>query len=327
MNKPNAYVTRWMPEEALDLIRPHANLRQWEPADVPVPRETLLSEAREAEGLLVFLTDRIDQDLLDAAPKLRVVSNCAVGFDNIDVPACTARGVAVGNTPGVLTETTADLAWALLMAAARRLGEGERIVRGGKWKSWSLMYLVGQDVYGATLGIVGMGRIGAAVARRGLGFGMRILYCDRSPNEQAERELGANRVSMEELLAESDFVSVHLPLGPETRNLFGAEEFRKMKRTAIFVNTARGGVVDQAALARALAEGEIAAAGLDVYVTEPLPMDDPLLGLENVVLAPHIGSASVRTRTGMARIAAQNLVAGLLGEPLPHPVNPEVRRA
>ncbi|MEP0766511.1 MAG: D-glycerate dehydrogenase [Fimbriimonadia bacterium] len=327
MSKPNAYVTRWMPEEALDLIRAHANLRQWEPADVPVPRETLLSEAREAEGLLVFLTDRIDPELLDAAPKLRVVSNCAVGFDNIDVPACTARGVAVGNTPGVLTETTADLAWALLMAAARRIGESERVVRGGRWKSWSLMYMVGQDVHGATLGIVGMGRIGTAVARRGLGFGMRILYTDRSANEQAERELGALRVSLDDLLAESDFVSVHLPLSHETRNLFGAEEFRKMKRTAVFVNTARGGVVDQAALARALAAGEIAAAGLDVYVTEPLPMDDPLLGLENVVLTPHIGSASVQTRTGMARIAAQNLVAGLVGEMLPHPVNPEVRRA
>ncbi|GMV37154.1 MAG: D-glycerate dehydrogenase [Fimbriimonadales bacterium] len=327
MSKPNAYVTRWMPDEALEMIRPYANLRQWEPADVPVPRDTLLSEARDADGLLVFLTDRIDAELLDAAPKLRVVSNCAVGFDNIDVPACTARGVAVGNTPGVLTETTADLAWALLMAAARRIGEAERIVRGGKWKSWSLMYMVGQDVHDATLGIVGMGRIGMAVARRGIGFGMRILYADRSPNERADRELGAKRVSMDELLAESDFVSVHLPLSPETRNLFGANEFRKMKRTAVFVNTARGGVVDQAALARALADGEIAAAGLDVYVTEPLPMDDPLLALENVVLAPHIGSASVRTRTGMARIAAQNLVAGLLGEPLPYPVNPEVRRA
>jgi glyoxylate reductase len=325
MSQPVAYICRWIPEEAMAVIRPHAVVRQWQPDAEPVPRDVLLREVREADGLLSFLTDRIDDEVLDAGPNLRVVSNCAVGYDNIDVPACSKRGVMVGNTPGVLTETTADLAWALIMAAARRLGEGERIVRGGKWGNWHLMYMVGQDVHGATLGIVGMGRIGTAVARRARGFGMRVIYHNRSRDEEAERETGARFVSFDELLAESDIVTVHAPSTPETKNLFGVEQFRAMKKTTVFVNTSRGALVDQKALADALRSGEIAAAGLDVFQAEPLPMDDPLLQLENVVLLPHIGSASIQTRTAMAVRAAENLVAGLRGEPLPFQVNPEIK--
>jgi glyoxylate reductase len=250
-----------------------------------------------------------------------VVSNLAVGYDNIDVPACTARGIRVGNTPGVLTETTADLAFALLMATARRIVEAERFLRDGKWKTWSPMLLTGRDVHHATLGIVGMGRIGYEMAKRAHGFDMTVLYADVRPHEAAERDYGARRLPLDELLAQSDFVTIHTPLLPETRGLIGAEALARMKPTAILVNTSRGPVVDQAALYEALKNGVIAGAGLDVFEVEPLPMDSPLLTLENVVLAPHIGSASIATRTRMSVLAAENLVAGLRGENLPNPVN------
>lgn len=315
-----AFVTRRLPEEALEIARSAAEVEVW-PDELPPPRSMLLEKAAAADGLLCLLTDAIDAALLDRAPKLRVVSQMAVGIDNIDIPACTARGISVGNTPGVLTETTADLAFALLMAAARRITEGERCLRSGLWKTWSPMLLTGPDVHHATLGIVGLGRIGYEVARRAFGFEMRILYTNRTRNEAAERDFGAEFVDLNILLAESDFVSMHTPLTPETRHMIGPAEFTKMKPTAVFVNTARGPIVDQRALYEALRDCRIAAAGIDVFEVEPLPMDDPLLTLNNVVLVPHIGSASIATRTKMAVLAAENLVAGLMGDPLPHPVN------
>lgn len=314
------YVTRILPKEGMDKITAFAETEVW-PEDCPPPREVLLDRVRDIDGLVCLLTDRIDAELLDHAPKLRVVSQMAVGYDNIDVAACTARGIKVGNTPGVLTETTADLAFALLMATARRLVEGDRAVRSGQWKTWSPLYMAGRDVHHATLGIVGMGRIGYEMARRATGFQMTILYTDQRPNPAAERDFGARRVELDELLRESDFVTLHTPLLPETTKLIGARELALMKPTAMLINTARGPVVDQRALYEALRDGVIAAAGLDVFEVEPVPLDEPLLQLENVVVLPHIGSASIATRTRMSVIAADNLIAGLKGEPLPYPVN------
>ncbi len=274
------------------------------------------------DGVLTLLTDRVDDAFLDAAgPGLRVVSNYAVGFDNIDVAACAARGVAVGNTPGVLTETTADLAWALLMAAARRLPEGDRYVRDGRWKTWGPLLLLGPDVYGATLGIVGFGRIGQALARRAQGFGMRILYHDvEELPADVTGPLGATYRPLEGLLAESDFVSLHVNLSPVTRHLINRESLGWMKSSAVLVNTSRGPVIDQAALAEALRDGVIWAAALDVTDPEPISMDDPLVGLDNCLIVPHIASASRTTRGKMAAMAAANLLAGVRGEPLPTPV-------
>lgn len=314
-----AFVTRDLPAPALDRIRAVADVEVW-PEPGPPPATALRERVREADGLLCLLTDTIDEPLLACAPRLRVVSQMAVGIDNVDVAACARRGIVVGNTPGALTETTADLAFALLMAAARRLGEAERLLRAGGWGSWSPLFLAGLDIHHATLGIVGMGRIGFEMARRARGFDMRILYTSPRPCPEAERDLNARRVTLAELLRESDFVSLHCPLTPATWGLFGAGELAAMKPTAVLVNAARGAVVDQRALCEALRDRRIAAAGLDVYEAEPLPLDDPLLTLENVVLAPHIGSASVATRTRMAMIAADNLVAGLRGEPLPYAV-------
>lgn len=315
------FVTRRLPDAAMEIMESAADLEVW-PKEAPPPYATLKEKVREAEGLLCLLTDRVDAELLEAAPKLRVVSQMAVGYDNIDVAACTRRGIRVGNTPGVLTETTADLAFALLLATARRVTEAERFLRNGEWETWSPMLLTGPEVHHARLGIVGMGRIGFEMARRASGFQMEILYTSRRRNEAAEQMFGARMARLDTLLAESDFVSLHTPLNAETRHLIGAAELGRMKPTAILINTARGGVVDQAALAEALREGRIGAAGLDVFETEPLPLDSPLLGLDNVVLLPHIGSASIATRTRMAVLAAENLVAGLEGRPLPHCVNP-----
>lgn len=295
-----------------------------EPGPDAPPRERVIERIAHVDGVLSLVPTVIDAGVIAAAPRLRVISNFAVGVDNIDVAAATAAGIVVTNTPGVLTETTADLAFALLMATARRLTEAERLVRDGKWKLWQPDMLLGADVHGATLGIVGMGRIGRAVARRARGFDMRVLYANRRRDETAESELGATFVSFERLLADSDFVSIHAPLTPETRGLFGAEQFRRMKRTAILINTARGSIVDQEALATALKSGEIAAAGLDVTEPEPIPMDDTLLSLCNCVILPHIGSASVQTRNLMAETAAKNLLAALEGRRPPNPVNPQV---
>jgi lactate dehydrogenase-like 2-hydroxyacid dehydrogenase len=284
-----------------------------------------MDKVSSIDGLYCLLTERIDGELLDAAPRLRVVSNMAVGFNNIDVAACTARRIPVGNTPGVLTETTADCAFALLMAAARRIVEGVDYVRAGKWKTWGPMLLMGQDLHGATLGIVGFGRIGQAMARRAQGFGMRVLYQDAYVTE-AEPGLGATRVDLDTLLGESDFVTLHVPLTEETRHLIGREELAQCKPTAILVNTSRGEVVDPDALYQALRDWQIARAALDVTEPEPLPADHRLLTLSNCIVVPHIASASVATRTRMAVMAAENLLAGLGGEPLPYYINPEVQR-
>lgn len=319
------FVTRGLPEEALTIVRAAADEVTIWPGDGPPSRTELIAQLDGCGGLLCLLTDRIDEELLAHAPLLRVVSQMAVGYDNIDVSACTRRGIPVGNTPGVLTETTADLAFGLLLMTARRMGEAEAWMRGGKWKTWSPMELTGPDVHHATLGIVGMGRIGYEMARRAAGFQMRILYYSRSRSEQAETDFGAERRELSELLQESDFVSLHTPLNAETRFLIGAAEIAQMKPSAILINTARGAVVDQRALTDALRSRTIAAAGLDVFEQEPLAMDDPLLELDNLTLMPHIGSASIATRTRMAVLAAENLAAGVRRLPLPHCVNPEAQ--
>ena len=323
--RPKVFVARQIPEAGLSVVTGATDATVW-PDELPPPRDELLRAVAGCDGVLTLLTDRVDNEFLDAAgPQLKVVSNYAVGFDNVDVPACTARGIPVGNTPGVLTETTADLAFALMMAAARRLPEGDRYVRAGKWKTWGPMLLLGPDVHGATIGIVGFGRIGQAVARRAAGFGMTILYHDvRRADQAVEAEHSATFLPLEKLLAQADFVSLHVNLTPETRGLINTEKLGWMKPTAVLVNTSRGPVVDGAALATALRDGQIFAAGLDVTDPEPIATDDPLLSLDNCLVVPHIASASHATRSKMAEMAAANLLAGLRGERLPTPVNPEV---
>ncbi len=323
--RPRVFVTRIIPDDGLRPIVEACDARVWE-QDLPPPREELLRAIEGCDGVLTLVTDRVDDEFLDrAGPQLKVVSNFAVGFDNIEVAACTKRGVAVGNTPGVLTDTTADLAFALLMAAARRIPEGDRYVRSSQWRTWGPMLLLGPDVHGATIGIVGFGRIGQAVAQRALGFGMRILYHDvvRLPVE-IEEPFGAQFLPLEQLLSKSDFVSLHVNLTAETRHLMNAERLGWMKPDAVLVNTSRGPVVDPKALYEALREGVIFAAALDVTDPEPIPLDDPLLTLDNCLIVPHIASASRATRSRMAAMAAANLLAGVRGERLPTPVNPEV---
>ncbi len=321
--RPRVFVARLIPEEGLAPIRDACDADVWTD-EMPPTRAELLRRGRGCDGLLTLLTDRVDDELLDiVGPGLKVVSNFAVGYDNIDVAACARRGVLVGNTPGVLTETTADLAWALMLAAMRRLPEGDRYVRAGDWRTWGPQLLMGGDVHGATLGIVGFGRIGQAVARRAAGFGMTVLYSSRTgAPADVETELGARRVDLDELLATSDIVSLHCPLVPETRGLIDAAALARMKPTAVLVNTSRGPVIDQAALAVALRGGLIAAAALDVTDPEPIAPDDPLLSLDNCLVVPHIASASRATRGRMASMAAANLIAGVRGEPLPNQVQP-----
>lgn len=318
------FVTRVIPAAGLDLVRERVDEVEIWPDELPPPRDVLLASVRGVDGLLSLLTDRVDDELLDAAgPSLRVVSNFAVGYDNIDVPACTRRGVAVGNTPGVLTETTADLAFALLMAVARRLPEGRDYVRDDRWRTWGPMLLLGKDLHGGTLGLVGFGRIGREMARRAIGFGMRTLYHDLSRAEpEVERSLNATHVPLDELLAEADFVSLHTVLSAETRHLIDAAALARMKPGAILINTSRGPVVDHDALVEALRSGHLFGAGLDVTDPEPLRADHPLVRLPNCLVVPHIASASERTRDRMAIKAARNLLAGLRGEPLPDPVYP-----
>jgi glyoxylate reductase len=324
-DRPRVFVSRLIPDDGLRPIREGCDAQIWE-GELPPGRDELLAAIEGCAGVLTLLTDRVDDEFLDrAGPGLKVVSNFAVGFDNVDVPACTARGVAVGNTPGVLTETTADLAFALLMAAARRVAEGDRYVRAGRWKTWGPMLLLGPDVHGSTLGIVGFGRIGQAMARRARGFGMKILYHDLTRADPAlEDELGATYLPLEQLLPACDFVSLHVNLSDQTRGLMNAERLGWMRQNAILVNTSRGQVVDHTALFEALRDGVIAGAGLDVTDPEPIPVDDPLLTLENCLVVPHIASASRATRSKMAEMAAANLLAGVRGERLPTPVNPEV---
>ena len=317
--KPKVYVTRKLPAPALAELERACEVEIWD-RETPPPYETIRARIADKDGLLCLLTDRIDAALMDAAPRLKVISQCAVGYDNVDVAAARARGIAVGNTPGVLTDATADFAFTLMLAAARRVVEGMDFVRAGRWQTWGLTLLLGQDVFGATLGIIGMGRIGQAVAKRARGFEMRILYHDTVRRPEVEREFGAQYRPLDDLLAEADFVSLHVSLTPETRGLIGTRELGLMKPTAVLVNTARGPVVDADALYHALSTGEIAAAALDVTDPEPLPPDHRLLTLPNLIVTPHIASATVTSRTQMAMMAVRNLIAGVRGEPLPNPV-------
>ena len=292
---------------------------------LPPRYEVLLEKVKGLAGLLCLLTDQIDANLMDAlGPQIKVISQMAVGFDNIDVPAATARGIPIGNTPGVLTDTTADFAWALLMSAARRVVEGDKFTRAGKWKTWSPIDFLGPDITGATLGIIGFGRIGQGMAKRAQGFDMRILYYDTQRYPEAEQKYGAQFVDRDTLLRESDFVTLHTVLSPETYHLMDDARLKMMKPSGILINTSRGPVVDPAALYRALRNGVIAYAALDVTEPEPIQTDDPLLTLDNIIIAPHIASASFQTRNKMATMAAANLIAGLKGERLPNCVNPEV---
>ncbi|MBI2910659.1 MAG: D-glycerate dehydrogenase [Chloroflexi bacterium] len=327
---PRVLVTRQIDPEGLATLRGAVDMRVWPGPCAPTPEE-LRRAAAPCHGLLTMLTDRVDEALLSACSELRIVSNMAVGLDNVDVDAATRRGVLVGHTPGVLTETTADFAFALLLATARRVVEADAFVRQGAWVAaggWSPTMLVGAEVFGGTLGIIGLGRIGLAVARRARGFDMRVLYHSRHRSPEAEADLGlVYAPTLEELLSECDFVSLHVPLTPESRHLVGERALAQMKPTAILVNTSRGGVVDSGALAAALAEGRLAGAGLDVMETEPLSPDHPLASLPNVVLTPHIASASRATRRRMAEMAVENLRAGLAGELPPHCANPEAFRA
>jgi glyoxylate reductase len=322
MPRPRILATRPLFEEARRILQEKCQVEYWREPE-RIPREQLLARALDKQGLVCLLTERVDEAFLRAAPQLRIVANVAVGFDNIDVPACTKRGIAATNTPGVLDETTADFAWTLMMAVARRLGEGETLARSGQWKGWDLDQLVGTDVWGKTLGLVGFGRIGRAMARRASGFKMKVLYTDVARvSEDIEKELDAEYRDMDTLLAQSDFVSVHVPLLPETQGLFTSAKFARMKPTAFFINTARGSVVDEAALVHALENKKIAGAALDVYEREPFIHAG--LKRPNVVLAPHLASASLETRTKMACIAAKNVRDFFDGKRPASILNPEV---
>ena len=318
-HRPRVFVTRRLPGDAVERLAAVADVDVW-PERLPPPPGDLADRAAEADGLLVLLTDRVDAALLDRCQRLRVVANMAVGYDNLDVDALTARGVPASNTPGVLTESTAELTWALILAATRRVVEAERAVRRGGWVTWEPGYLLGRDLAGGTLGIVGFGKIGAAVARRARSFDLRVLAWTPRPKPVE----GVEWVALDDLLARADVVSVHCALTPETRGLIGARALALMKPSAVLVNTARGPIVDQAALAEALRERRIFAAALDVVEREPIAPDDPLLSLDNCVVVPHIGSATVATRGRMAAMAAGNVLAGLRGERLPNCVNPAV---
>lgn len=320
--KPQIYVTRRLPQPALDRLAEVFEV-ELNPEDRTLTKAELLQKVRGRDALLCLLTDTIDAEIIHAEPRLRVISNYAVGYNNIDVAAATARRLPVTNTPGVLTETTADLTFALILAVARRIVEGDRLTREGRFPGWGPMFLLGSDVYGKTLGIVGMGRIGEAVTRRAVGFGMRILYVSRHPKPEVERAYGAIRVELESLLRESDFVSIHVPLTEETYHLIAEPQLRQMKPTAFLINTSRGPVVDEKALVVALREKWIGGAGLDVYEREPL-LEPGLVELENTVLAPHLGSATIETRTRMAMLAAENAIAVVQNRRPPHCVNPEV---
>lgn len=323
---PKAYVGLPIQEAGLELLRGKVDFKIWDKEGAP-PREEVLSSLKDVEGFLSGLFVRVDDELLDAAPKLKVVSNYAVGYDNIDVPAATKRGIFVTNTPDVLTPATADIAFMLILASARRLVEADAFLRSGDWKVWGPELLVGREVSGSTLGIIGFGKIGQAVAKRARGFDMNVIYYDAERRPEAEQALGAKYAPLDELLNGSDFVTLHCNLTEQTKNIIGEKELRKMKETAILINTARGPLVDQAALYRACSEKWIWGAGLDVFVKEPVPLDEPLLTLPNVTTLPHIGSASRVARDGMARKAASNLLSALSGKKPQDLVNPEVWKA
>ena len=327
MTKPRIFVTRVIPSKGLEMVQNLAaayDIDVWQDP-LPPAYDVLLQKVKGVTGLYSLLTDKIDANLMDTiGPQVKVISQMAVGFDNIDIPAATARGIPVGNTPGVLTDTTADFAWSLLMSAARRVVEGDKFTRAGKWKTWGPIDFLGPDITGATLGIVGFGRIGQGMAKRAQGFDMRILYFDTQRYPEAEEKYGAQYADMDTLLRESDFVTLHTVLSKETYHLMDDERLKRMKPSGILINTARGPVIDPAALYRALSSGTIAYAALDVTEPEPIRLDDPLLTLDNIIIAPHIASASFQTRNKMATMAAANLIAGLKGERLPNCVNPQV---
>ncbi|MGD0494651.1 MAG: glyoxylate reductase [Candidatus Bathyarchaeia archaeon] len=325
MAKPKIYVTRDIGERGLKIIRQHFDTEVW-PEYAPPPKKTIIEKARNVDALATLLSDKIDGEVFDAAPKLKIVSQLAVGFDNIDVPEATKRGIYVTNTPEVLTDTTADFAWALLLAVARRVAEADKYVRTGQWKvGWHPNMMAGRDVYGATIGVVGAGRIGYAVAKRATGFDMKILFYDVVPRPEIEK-LGAKKADLDTLLKQSDFVSIHVPLMKETHHLINEQKLRLMKKTAYLINNSRGPVVDEKALYKALKEGWIAGAALDVFEQEPIPVDSPLLKLDNVVVAPHISSASLETRSKMAEMVAENLVAFFDGKKPPNLINPDVMK-
>ena len=318
--KPKVLVTRKIPEKGLELLRNRVELDLWDYNDIPIPKEELYARAPALDGIIALLSDSMDGAFFCRAPNLKVVSNYAVGYDNVQVDEAVKRNIVVTNTPDVLTEATADLAFALILGASRRIGEAERLIRKGEWKSWGPTLLLGQDVYGASLGILGLGRIGKAVARRAGGFSMKIFHTGRSREDDAET--GSRWLPLEELLAASDIVSLHCPLNESTRHIINRETLNLMKPSAVLVNTGRGGLVDQDALYEALSAKRIAAAGLDVFDPEPFPANHPLLSLENVLALPHIGSASIAAREGMAVLAAQNLLAVLEGKEPPCQVAP-----
>lgn len=321
----NIFITRNLFPEAIERLARFAEIDIWPEASSPSP-EVLISKAAEVDGLITMLNDPIDTRVVEAGHRnhLQVISQMAVGFDNIDVASATKFGILVGNTPGVLSETTADLAWALLMAAARRIVESHNEVHRGIWRPWGPDVLCGVDIYGATLGLIGFGRIGQAMAARARGFNMQVLYTQRHRNLEAESRLGATFVSLEDLLRRSDFISLHAYLSAETKGMIGKSQFEMMKPGVILINTARGAMIDHAALNEYLMNGKVAAAALDVTNPEPIPQDSPLLALPNVIVTPHIGSASIQTRKRMAMMTVENIEAGLSGNPLPYCVNPEV---
>ncbi|WP_420768715.1 2-hydroxyacid dehydrogenase [Parageobacillus thermoglucosidasius] len=326
MTRPYVFITRKLPDHIVAPIKEIAEVAMWPYDDIQVPRDVLMNEAKKADALLTMVSDVVDEEILEAGKSLKVVANMGVGFDNIDIPAATKHGIAVCNTPDVLTDTTADLTFALLLATARRVVEAAQWIKEGKWKSWSPFLLAGADVHHKTIGIVGMGKIGQAVAKRAAGFDMNILYHNRSRNKEAEQRLGATYCPFDELLEAADFVVCLTPLTKETRHMFNSETFRKMKRSAIFINASRGAVVDEQALYAALVNGEIAAAGLDVFEHEPIGASHPLLTLTNVVALPHIGSATKETRTKMMELCCRNIIAVLEGKRPETLVNKELER-
>jgi glyoxylate reductase len=326
MPKPKIYVTRKLPERGLQIIRKHFDMEVW-PEYAPPPKKTIIEKAKNVDALATLLSDKIDAEVFNAAPRLKIVSQLAVGFDNIDIPEATKRGIYVTNTPEVLTDTTADFAWALLMALARRVIEADKYVRTGQWKvGWHPDMMAGRDIYNATIGVVGAGRIGYAVAKRATGFSMKILFYDVVPRPEIEKDFGAKKVDLDTLLRESDFVSIHVPLMKETQHLINEQKLKMMKKTAYLINNSRGPVVDEKALYKALKEGWIAGAGLDVFEQEPTPADNPLLKLDNVAVAPHISSASIETRSKMGEMVAENLVAFFEGKKPPNLLNADVMK-
>ncbi len=327
MPKPKVYVTREMPERGLRIIKEKFDAEIW-PEYAPPPKKLIIEKAAKVDALATLLSDKIDAEVYNAAPKLKIVAQMAVGFDNIDIPEATKRGIYVTNTPGVLTDTTADFAWALLMAVARRVVEADQYVRTGKWKvGWHPMMLQGRDLYGATLGIVGLGRIGCAIAKRAKGFDMKVLYNDVIRRPDFEKEYGIEFVDADYLFRNADFITINVPLMKETYHLVDEKKLGMMKKTAYVINNSRGPVVDEKALYKALKEGWIAGAGLDVFEQEPTPIDNPLLKLGNIVVAPHISSASYETRSKMAEMVAENLVSFFEGKTPPNLVNPEILKA